>query len=278
MVDLFEAMSDRFRVVRDDMTAFDTEAPSIQLFDDLAITLNDVVVTFPNMLSAPVYRQGNTFSGGATACDSWSGLLPQEWGPGYGNFSPTATDYLADHDPPRRELAATTLGTVPAGTDYLDVRARIVRTTTPPVFRGISSPLMFFPSNEWINLPGGSCPAEFYPPMIRLFEIVQSGTSVVLNRYQSTYNSPSQVTDTTGGNVNNQNTTQIGSAWGNYTNAPVYWAMPAYLYDTKGPDGSGNKRAPWGTTSTNSCAVGGVVDYTSTYSVDLIITPGVYKT
>lgn len=274
MVDSFVAQSDRFVVTKNSKVAFDTDAPSVQLIGSPILISGSI--NFPNLLSAPVYRQANTFPFSATACDSWSGLLPQEHGPGYGDFSPTATDYGSNGAPPRRELPSQLIGFVPPGTDYIDVRAKLVRTITPPAFRNIAPPIMFFPQNQWINLPGGSCQTEFYFPLMRMFEIVLSGTSLILNRYQSVNRGP-QVTDTTGGDVNNTASTQIGAAWGNYANAPVYWAIPAVLYETKGPDASGNKRPPWGTTSSNSCFVGSVVDYTSQYDVDLSITPGVYR-
>lgn len=275
MVDAFNAQSNRFSVIRNDRIAFDTAAPSVQL---IAAPISFTrLVTFPNLLSAPVYRQANTFGFGSTACDSWSGLLPQEHGPGYGDFSPSSGAYLANGQPPRRELPSEFLTSVPAGTNYIDVRARLVRTITPPTFRAFSPPVTFFIQGQWINLPGGSCQTEFYYPLMRHFDVILSGTSVLLNRYQSVTRGP-QTTNTTGGDVNNTNSTQIGAAWGNYADSPAYWAIPAVLYSTLGPDGTGNKRPPWGSTSSNSCAVGAVVDYTSQYSVDFQITPGVYKT
>lgn len=276
MVDSFEAASNNFRVIRDDQIAFDTSYPSLQLFPDSKINISSYSIVFPNMLSSIVYRHAGGV-GFASVCETWSGLLPQEWGPDYPDFSPTAPQFLADQNaPPTRNLPRATLATVPAGTDFIDVRARITRTLTPPTFKRISPPLVMFPETQWIQLVSGSCTCEYFAPLIRHFDIRLSGTTIYIERYQSSRNI-GQTTTSTDGNTNGLNSTQIGSAWGNYTNAPAYWAADCVFYEQKGLDGVGNKRPPWGSTSSNSCTVGPVVDYTSQYSADFIITPGRYQ-
>lgn len=276
MVDSFDYQNGRIQVIRNDKTAFDTNLPSLQLFPLNKITLTGVVVYFPNMLSSIVYRHGAQV-GGSSVCETWSGLLPQEWGPDYPDFSPTAVQFLANESaPPTRNLPRAVIGTVPAGTDFIDVRARITRTLSPPTFWRTSPPLVMFPENQWINLVGGSCTCEFFAPLIRHFDVRLVGTTLYLERYQSSRNT-GQTTTSTGGNTNGVNSTQIGPEWGNYADAPAYWAAPSVFYEQRGPNGTGNKRPPWGSTSSDSCVVGPPVNYQSQYSADFIITPGRYS-
>lgn len=275
MVDFFDATAGMIEVVRSDLTAFDTRLPSLQLFPDYKLTLSGVGIVFPNMLSSIVYRHGAQV-GGASVCETWSGLLPQEWGPDYADFSPTDVQFIGNQSaPPTRNLPRTALGSVPAGTDFIDVRAKIVRTVAPPTFKRISPPLVMFPEGQWIHLVSGSCTCEYFAPLVRHFDIRLIGTTVYLDRYQSSRNE-GQTTNSTGGNTNGVNSTQIGTAWGNYADAPAYWAADCVFYEQKGPSGGGNKRPPWGSTSSDSCTVGPVIDYQSQYSADFIITPGRY--
>lgn len=275
VVDSFEASANRILVVRQDKVAFDTQAPSVHLFPDQRLTLTGLGIDFPNMLSTIIYRhEGQT--GGASYCETWSGLLPQEWGPDYPDFSPTAQQFLANQNaPPTRNLPRTLLGTVPAGTDYIDVRAKMTRSISPPQFLRTTPPVVMFPEGQWIGLRGGSCTCEYMFPLIRHFDVRLIGTSVYLDRYQSSINAGQTVTST-GGDQNGVNSTQLGEAWGNYPDSPAYWAKDCVFFESKGLDGNGNKRPPWGSTSSNSCSVGSVVDYRSHYLADLVITPGRY--
>lgn len=276
MVDSLTIESNRISVVKNDKIAFDTTRKSIHLFPNNKIIVNNVQIVFPNLLSTIFYNHRGA-AGSGNFCETYSALLPQEHGPGYGDFSPTAQQYLANRQPPRREISSFSIGSVPSDTTYIDVRARVRRTQTPPTFmRNISPPLVFLPLNEWINLPGGSCICEYFFPLSRMFNVVRIGTDIRIDRYQSVYANPNQTITSTGGDENNVVSSQLGTQWGNYTQAPIYWAEPAVFFDTKGPDGNGNHRPPWGTTSQNSCSVGSVVDYTSVYQVDFIITPGRY--
>lgn len=274
----FYADNDEFRVMLGNRISFDTNLPSVQLFPDAKITTTETV-TFPNLVSTIMYfHQGG--AGGQTACESWSALLVQEHGPNRSNSSPRYTTTIAQDLLVTRNIPATTIGTVPSGTNYLDVRVRLRRTITPPVFLRQAPPYMFFPENQWINLPGGSCICEFFSPLVRSFDVVRSGTNVILNRYQSTRDN-GVVTESTNGNTNGLSGaafTRFGTDWGNYEDAPVGRAGFAVFIDAKGSDSSGNKRPPWGSTSSNSCAVrqNNPVDYTSRYVVDFEITPGRY--
>ena len=212
MVDFFDATAGMIEVVRSDLTAFDTRLPSLQLFPDYKLTLSGVGIVFPNMLSSIVYRHGAQV-GGASVCETWSGLLPQEWGPDHADFSPTDVQFFGNQSaPPTRNLPRTALGSVPAGTDFIDVRAKIVRTVAPPTFKRISPPLLMFPEGQWFHLVSGSCTCEYFAPLVRHFDIRLIGTTVYLDRYQSSRNE-GQTTNSTGGNTNGVNSTQIGTAW-----------------------------------------------------------------
>lgn len=276
MVDSLEISAGRILAIREDEVAFDTDKPSLALFPDHKLTITGHTIVYPNMLSSIVYRHEGQV-GGNSYCETWSGLLPQEWGPDYSDFSPTDVQFFANQSaPPRRNLPRTLLGTVPTGTEFIDVRANVSRTVAPPTFLRISPPIVMFPQGQWINLVSGSCTCEYFYPLIRHFDIRLIGTSVYLDRYQSVRND-GQVVSGTDGNTNGVNSTQIGAAWGNYANAPAQWARDAVFFDSKGIDGSGNKRPPWGATSSNSCSTGSIVDYTAQYSANFIITPGQFS-
>lgn len=270
----FYADNDEFRVELANRVSFDTRRPSVQLFPANKIALTQTL-TFGNLVSTIMYFHRGT-AGNATRCETWSALLPQEHGPHVGNASPQFVTYINEYRLITRNIPSISLGTVPVGTNYIDVRARLRRTITPPVFLRQAPPYMFHPENQWINLPGGSCICEYFSPLARSFDVVLDGTSVRLDMFQSTQD-PGEVSDSISGNNSDGNFTRYGPEWGNYDRAPVGRAAFAVFFDGKGPDASSNKRPPWGSTSSGSCSVGSVVDYTSQYSVDLEITPGRYR-
>jgi len=282
MVDSFTADGDDILVIRNNKVAFSTNAPSITLFDDAyKIVSAGVQVSFPNLYSTIYYVCGNPLNNpGANNqpyCETWSALLAQEHGYGRVDYFPSAGQMAVDNIPIQVNLAQILLGFVPAGTDYIDVRARLTRTINPPTFyKTISPPVKFFAETQWIHLLGGSCVCEFMYPLIRQFDVVMEGTAIYLRRYQSVANPGVQSTSTSG-NTNTGVFTQQGASWGNYANAPVFNASRVVFFESKGPDANGNKRPPWGSTSLNSCWTGSVIDYQSLYNVDLIITPGKYN-
>jgi len=270
MVDAFYADNDEFRVIRNDRVAFDTTAPNVTLLPPSSAIVQTRNITFPNLVQAPAYRQNaQTFGGFTTThCESWNGLLPQEWGWSEPDVSPV----YPSTSPIQRNLPQELIGTVPAGTNYIDVKIRLTRTVTPPTFLTISPPIMWAPSGQWIQLRGGSCPMEYFAPLVRLCEFVLDGTSIYLRRYQSVRANDFPMNQT-GGNAYNEWYTQY---YGNYANANVLRSIPCVLLDTKGFDGNGNKLPSWGTSPTNSCTWY-TIDYSSVYSADIEIRPGRYR-
>lgn len=129
MVDAFYADNNRIQVVNSNDISFDSSRPSIQLLPESSkLTLNRTV-TFPNLLSVPGYFQV-TYGAPGAGCDSWSSLVPQEWGPDEGNTNPQSISSYGG--PATRNLPEEYIGSVPSGTDYIDVRARMTRTVAPP--------------------------------------------------------------------------------------------------------------------------------------------------
>src|SRR5690606_13445082 len=86
MVDAFYADNDRIQVVKDSDIAFDSDRPSIQLLPESSKFTISTSVVFPTLLSGPAYLQ-RTY-GSTPYCESWSALVPQEWGPDETDFSP----------------------------------------------------------------------------------------------------------------------------------------------------------------------------------------------
>jgi hypothetical protein len=293
---------DYFRVVRDDLTAFDSRRPSVQLFPtNTRIVLTNRLISFPNLLSTAIYFNRSAdyaggFSGGQTYAESWSALIGQEWGPDESTHNEV---YYVNNPsasipgPSTRRLAEERLGSVPSTTTYLDVRVRLTRTKSSPVFINRAPPAFFPQEGEWMTLVGGSCPLEYHFPMSRGFEIVREGTSVYLRRYQSV-RMRSRSTygglygqggaslhwvdggDTSGWRHNNHGTAE-------WSNAPSAGAWLAVLRQSKGPDTNGNKRAPWYSNATNPCVVPGyggtpAIDYGTNLRADIIIHPGRHVT
>lgn len=278
MVDAFYADNNRIQVINSDDISFDSSRPSIQLLPESSKLSLSRTVTFPNLLSSPGYFQVTYGTPGA-GCDSWSCLMPQEWGPGEANTNPTSF-----HPPDvyggtiTRNLPEEFLGTVPAGTDYIDVRARITRTQAPPAFMQEAPPRVMFQEGQWFGLPGGSCPCEYFEPLARHFDIELRGTSLYLRRFQSVSYGGGRVSwsDSSPANSYGWFTTTLPSYGNVYDFAPNRFATPAVLMQSLRGGINVNRRAPWVSNATGSCAVY-VVDYTSVYSCEFEIHPGRYK-
>lgn len=272
MVDSFEADNDEFRVIKGDKIAFDTGAPSFSLFNTGRLQFNTTVV-YPDMLSSLFYF--SNAPGSTSYCESWSSLYPQEWGPDEPNVSPGVSSVASI----QRNLPRTYIGSVPSGTNHLNIMARVTRTKAPPAFYQDIPPAVFNPPGQWVTLTGGSCTVEgIGTAMKRHFDIVLYGTDLYLERYQSVYNVGFPFVSSS--NANNRgwltNLTNDGAAMGAYNSAPVGLGVPLVLLERKGPDSSGTKFAPWGSNSSNPCSVGANLDYESIYSVDFDIRPGRY--
>src|SRR5690606_35811682 len=135
----------------------------------------------------------------------------------------------------------------PAGTDYIDVRAKMTRTQSPPSFMEQHPPVVMFKEAAWISLPGGSCPCVYFIPLARHFDIVLRGTSLYLRRFQSVRN--------TGANLftygtSPQNTygwfTTIATNYGvSYAGAFTRFGTPASLIQRLDNNINVNRRAPW---------------------------------
>lgn len=273
MVDAFYLDNGRLQTVQADDISFDTQRPSILLLPEEAkLTISHSVV-FPSLLGGPAYLQRSY--GSTPYCESWSALVPQDWGPDEVNYSPT--DSLSGIEIATRNLPETYLGEVPAGTDYIDVRANMTRTQAPPPFMQQHPPLVMFKEGDWIGLPGGSCPCEYFVPLARHFDIELRGTSLYLRRFQSVRNNGQNFS--WGSNPANQYGwfTTIATAYGvSYAGAFTRAGTPAVLIDTRSGDISQNRRAPWAFNSTGACSVT-PPDYTSVYACTFEIHPGRFK-
>lgn len=175
---MFSVEGGVLRITDGERETFNSALPQLNLIPDAAITLTDYSITFPDLWKGTFYWQRRRTVGGGIpgfpttdefACATYAALVGQEWGP----------DKAAPHN-----LPDITLGTVPEGTDYLDVMVNLTRTVDPAL-RLMVSIESFFPQGEWVKLEGGSCNIEGVHPLERLFEIILEGTNVILRRRQS---------------------------------------------------------------------------------------------
>lgn len=285
MVDAIYIDNNRVQVVKNNDIAFDSERPSVVLYpDDARIVRNGQQIVFPSPIQRRAYYRDQSGTS-LTRCELWSTFFWQEWGPGESyhneNYFP-GNPGASTPGPTTRNLPSITLGSVPAGTDYIDVRIKLSRTGMPDDMFNSEPPICMFPQGVWITSPGGSFPTEYFFPLARLFEIVLSGTTVLLNRYQSVANGNSPLAP--GGysqadiNINQSGWRSDGGAAGTNINSdgtssaslfPYSNVYLAGLIDLKPYDTDGNKRPNGG----NPCS-GGWPDFTSTFTADIIVTPG----
>lgn len=245
-------------VEKDGRIVLDTSLDLMNLIPASAITLTAQDISFPDLWRGIIYHQTRVTGGPPLnidnyGCASFVGLVEQEWGP-----AESAPNTLAD----------VVLGTVPAGTDYLDVFINLSRTVSPAGWMdlGMRSDI---PAGEWVKLEGGSCLIEGFPGLRRLFEIFIDGTDVKLRRYQSV---------TANGQVGRSYIHSTGNVQGYFagTNAPagsVLLASYGALLEVKGPDGGANHRPPGAGISQDPCTTTGS-SYASTWTGDIVIVPG----
>jgi len=279
MVDYFEASGNEFLVVKNDDIVFDTDRPSVNLFPDSTKIAYTGGVDFPDLFSTTIYLNRST---GTTYCESYSALIWQEWGPNEVDFNETTA---TGSQPTTRNLPRTYLGTVPADTDYLDVRATLTRTIVPPPFFTMYPPVVMFKEGFEIDLKGGSCPCEIFAPLIRHFDVVRIGNDIYLERYQSV-NFKGNYTAVDAAGTHPWISPGSSSGWSNWFRGNGEWsairsdaAQLAVRLDTKGPDISGNKRPPWiSPAGTNPCACPGygtvAANFRSFYAGSITIHPG----
>lgn len=242
-------------------TALNTAAPMMNLIPSETITLNNYDIEFPNLWYGLGYiqaRQTEIF-GDVHSCSSFSALVEQEWGPS--QSSPN-------------NLPEIILGTVPVGTDYLDVRINLSRIVSPSNILNMP----FYPAfteNSWVKLEGGSCIAEKQSGISRLFEIVLSGTNVILRRYQSvragggfTRNNPSASSGNQSffySGTNAPNDASRTSIFGTFLDNKASLNAPTHRPSGKEAGSSNNSPCNMSTSSVN---------YRSVYRGTIVITPG----
>jgi hypothetical protein len=279
MADAFYADNNRFQTIHNSDISFDTDRPSIELFNDARIVKTNYVIEFPNFLTGYAYYRSSV--SGETTCQVWSTILWQEWGPdeGFNNefYTPIGQ---SNPGPSTRNLPRDLLGSVPAGTTYLDVRVRLTRTHNPdPWYAGNAPVITTFKQGDWINLPGGSCPCELIGSVARQFDITRIGNNVYLERRQSGNNANTE--NSPGGPQAAVSVNQSG--WNSQIWGPIYEPplSPyssyhiAHLIDNKPPDQNGNKRP----NGTNPCGGRTTIPNTrSVYTGDILITPGRHRT
>jgi hypothetical protein len=265
----FTVQDGQMTITKDGRIVFDTSRPLMNLVPSAAIEVINIDIEWPNLWRGVIYHQiretqtdDNSgpidFGDYWFSCASFVGLVPQEWGPGRAN-----------------NIDDIVLGTVPAGTDYLDVMVNLTNTVVPDGYFDLAMQSTF-PPGEWVKLEGGSCGIETFPGFVRKFDIVLDGTDVVLKRYQSVGNATGAATV-----ARNFNSAAEGNAvqWIAGTNAGTGGANAIYggFLQSKGPTGTvGNATThrPPGVTGSNDPCTTTPSSYASTWSGDILITPG----
>lgn len=272
----FVKEANRMYVVKDGRVVFDTNVRPPELMPTGAIVLNNYDIEFPDLWKGVYYRQGRTTGpvGDSYTCLSCAAVVNQEWGP----------DKAAPSNLP--DIA---LGTVPPGTNYIDVFASLGRIVAPSGMH--NQPInTFIPTGVQMHLDGGSVIVEWFGPLRRIFHIFLSGTTVYLRRRQSVTRIKSEpfiksrTTDQGGLDTGNREYYFEGvnapyaleSAPGNPD--PLYFPNPAYtigaVIESKGPSGGQNHR-PGRFGGQNGCSESMAgISYRSVFRANLKIVPG----
>ncbi|KRA42086.1 hypothetical protein [Devosia sp. Root635] len=271
MADYFEYSAGHIIAEMGGRKALDTSVPMLNLVPSAAITLTDYAISWPDLFSGTIFEQVrqtiesppsvfNDYFG----CSTWIGLVEQEWGPS---------------EPSPRTLADISLGTVPAGTDYLEIWVNLSRTVNPAKILDLAL-ASNFPEGEWVKLDGYSCVVEEFGGVARQFEFVLDGTSVKLRRYQSVNKDGGLLPGTTRVNPSED----IGNATFFYagTNAPEdgsKYAIYGQMIQQLGPDRNIPTHRPSGkeagSASNVPCSMSHAgISYASTWTGDIIIKPG----
>lgn len=236
-------------VMRDGEIRLDTSGELMNLLPTAAFNVTGYTFSWPT-LTQLTYYLWNNHGFGQYSCDTYAAMMAQEYGPGRANNLPEAT-----------------IGTVPAGIDYLDVFVNIARTLTPPGFIDLSI-RTDMPQNQWVKLEGGSCLIEYMNGFRRSFEIVLDGTDVKVRRYQSvTANGPLSGIFPFSSSVASSLPPRSGLIGGS---GP---AIIGALKSSGGPSAQNHRPFGDGVTTQGSCSQN-VLNYASTWVGDIRVVPG----
>lgn len=217
------------------------------LLPSAAVVLTNFDIAFPDFAKSNAYGFdiGEDFFGTVkTTCASYTSIDPQSWDSGQ-----------------------TLVCTVPASSNYFEVRINMSRVFTPSTYMGVSIP-MEIAENVDVLLDGGSVILERIGPLVRIARFEKVGNSIYLRRKQSVYNAGNVVPWVPGNAVyTGSGGKQEGWTYGGSPNA---W--PSYLIQANGPGGTIHKER-----GTGACSLVDPTNYASTWRGTVTITPGYIK-
>lgn len=181
-----------------------------------------------------------------------------------GGGSTTCASFITVRAPQEYSSSAIVLGTVPVGVNHIIVEVNLTRTKDPsPYLTTVIPPAIA--EGKTLLLDGGSAIVEMIGPWRRSFDIVLSGTQVLLTLRQSVYN---------GGNAAPWNANNaVKDAAGGYKKGWTWGISPTghivALRETKGPSGNIEKWRGGG----NQCSLADNTDYSCIWKGAITITP-----
>lgn len=193
MADGIDTSSGEIVITAGGVEKFSTLKKKVLRVPTAAITLSSYAITFPDLTHTYVYNYWTNIPNPPSPnnieqCSTKETLSAQEWGPaalGFGNV-----------------LADINLGAAPSGTDFVEVKCKLSRTTAPQVdnklYTGVSGvstvglelynhekwPIDFVES-QWMNLSDASLVCEKILGFCRMFWFEIVGGNVTLRRKQS---------------------------------------------------------------------------------------------
>jgi hypothetical protein len=216
------------------------------------IVLNGYSIAWPDFPKGNAYfydRISAPVGGDSTMCRSYITLTPQEW-----------------------QGADIVLGTVPVGTNSIDVQiVSFARTKDPSPVLGRAVPKCIR-AGATLTLDGGSCTVETYAFFSRLFEIVLGGSDadltprpVILRRYQSVRDAVTVSWNPTNSGV----ATAAGLGWSYGGANGIKGRIVSYIQQKGYDGGSTHNRNNGG----NACDLTDNTDFSSIWTGTIIVTP-----
>lgn len=263
MSGVLDLSSGHFTSTYDGNLRFSTETKGLfNKVPSAVITLSNYDVTFPDLEYTVIYYLAREIRniGGTDfvfhGSHSWTQLIPAEYGP-----SETGLQNIPD----------IIVGSVPTGTNYLDIRASVEQTVAPSWLMVSDGFTFALPTNEALRIEGGSLilSRDFYVRRMVSFHI--SGTDLILRRRVSVGSRGSNWLNLT---TNESTFDRFSTRESNPATNPRAWGSLGTLIDSVEVGGRTITEAKRdGSESSSTDAVAAGISYSCTYNCDFTITP-----
>ncbi len=257
----FSLTPERILGLKDGLPWYDSRDYPVQFFPTSDVIQISVDVNYPDFIHANSYGFAAGDTGGGVirqSCSSYVTIPFQDWGP---SDQPGITNDLPDE----------VIGTMPGDADVALVRVKGVRTNAPDQVLGNTVPVAF-EENVWTAADGGTVLMEMLFPVVRMMWIRFSPTlnmdgtrNIILTRKQSIR----KITYTHWRSGNSP----LSTGWTFGGTNGRYGHMVKHI-ESKGPTIAPGGVITYRRGDGSQCSLTDSSDYSSSYDMDIEITPG----